>query len=437
MDITSASAGRLAPQEASEVRALRAELEAVRALDGATGLAGLVAMAQRLLGKPVALFDDQGRVAVSAPRDSSVFPSLDVLRAAGDPVRGHLLLGAGHATSLARRHLLGVLRGPGDEAMGWVSVQEKGAILGPYDSAVLDLLSRRLAGEMRMHRRVAALAADARSHLARQLVRGTAAAQDLRATGSHLGVDVDVERILVVLIQGTNEPRLSSGPSEWEHALSQRLGLDVIATRGSQGLMLLVEVEAGVPGPQQTSGIRDAVTDLIDELEGSDAVAGVGEPVQPSLLPRAYREVHQVALCASRNSGSTRVLALDDVGPLRLFLANLDSTVLHQHVDTKVGALLQGGHVDLLRTLQTWFDHDRSARATAAALSVHENTVRLRLGRVHHLTGLDPTSSVAQLDLQLALLILRIHGHPAMQDSSHRRVEAAAEASPNVEGGHA
>jgi DNA-binding PucR family transcriptional regulator len=46
-------------------------------------------------------------------------------------------------------------------------------------------------------------------------------------------------------------------------------------------------------------------------------------------------------------------------------------------------------------------------------LGVHENTVRYRLARVHALTGLDVAGDASdQLSVQMALLVLRLQGHP-------------------------
>ncbi|WP_083541857.1 helix-turn-helix domain-containing protein [Kribbia dieselivorans] len=47
---------------------------------------------------------------------------------------------------------------------------------------------------------------------------------------------------------------------------------------------------------------------------------------------------------------------------------------------------------------------------------VHENTVRLRLNKVQTLTGLDMTNANDQLSVQTALLVLRLQGHPAVDE---------------------
>jgi DNA-binding PucR family transcriptional regulator len=41
-------------------------------------------------------------------------------------------------------------------------------------------------------------------------------------------------------------------------------------------------------------------------------------------------------------------------------------------------------------TIRTLLDNDRNVEATAAELHLHRNSIRYRIGRFHHLTGLDP-----------------------------------------------
>lgn len=390
-----------------EVSALRARWEAVQALDAASGIAGLVEVASRVLGKPVVLYDPAGRRIATAPRAVQGMPDLSGLRSPGDPCTGTVIVPAGHATGLARRHALAPVDDPDGRRLGWVAIQERGSVLTEFDGAVAELVAARLAREIRTHRRIAALAADARSHLVRQLMRGTAVVDDLRATGEHLGIDIDAPRTpVVVLADDMASPGAS--PQRWETALRETLGLETLTTRGSEGTLVLIEAMPGVPGRRQAAQIRAAVHDSMGTLGGPGVAAGVGEPVTRTRLPAAYREVREVAMAARRTCGEGGVLALSDLGPLRLFLAHVDPPALQQHVHRTLGPLLHGHRDELLETLQVWFEQGRSVRATARALGVHENTVRLRLARSGDLTGLDMTDATAQLDLQLALLVRRL-----------------------------
>lgn len=394
-----------------EVHILRARLEAVQTLDAASGVAGLVLAANKLLDKPVAFIDAQGRTVSAAPRSTSAWPGLDALRQV-ETAAAPVILPAGRAGAPGRRHLVHSGVGEGAER-GWVVVQERGRILTEFDAVVLDLLGTRLARELRTHRRIAALAADARSHLTRQLIRGTADRSDLRATGEHLGVDVDVHRIPVVLL-APESSTIALDPAEWERELSTRLSVEVLSTRGSEGLLFLVEAPLNSPAPHQTSAVRQAIHAVVATAGDSGLAVGIGTRVAPESLGAAYREAREVALSARHSGHGRSILTVDDLGPLRPLLAHLDPVALRQHAEARLGPLFGAGQGELVRTLDVWFDNDQRIRATAQELGVHENTVRLRLERVHDLTGIDPHRSAGQLDLHLCLLIRRLLG------ASHR-----------------
>lgn len=63
---------------------------------------------------------------------------------------------------------------------------------------------------------------------------------------------------------------------------------------------------------------------------------------------------------------------------------------------------------DLLRTLDTYLDHNCNTNATAAAIYAHRHTVGYRLERVKELSGLDPASSEDRERLSLGLKAFRI-----------------------------
>jgi sugar diacid utilization regulator len=150
-------------------------------------------------------------------------------------------------------------------------------------------------------------------------------------------------------------------------------------------------------------------------------VVGISAVTRPDALHRAYRETREVVHVADRFAqAGSRVIAVDDLGPARLFVANADLDSVRRYVEEVLGPLLTGDRVsaDLLSTLQCFFETGRHVRESAVKLGVHENTVRLRLAKVRHLTGLDVAADAsAQLSVQTALLVLRLKGHPAVTET--------------------
>ncbi|MEW2571591.1 helix-turn-helix domain-containing protein [Streptomyces sp. NPDC047070] len=397
------------------------------------GLSPLVRACAELTGKAVALFDAQHRLVTSAGPvgEVRIQPVNQILAGARVPRTGEpcepcepAVVPARPAAGLLRRHVLTPVLA-GDRHFGWLVVMEYPALLTAYDLLVARRGAECAATEFTVQKRVADVAWNARSSLARQLVRGTSTVDDLRGSGEYLGVDIDARRVLVYLTGPGgrfDDPAVfdPAGDERLAAGIRRRLGLDVLTTRGSEGLVLLVESPRGTEAAAVAALVKSAVREVCAAQPGGEGLAaGVSSVAEPSELARAYREAREVAHCIGRFAGgrSPRVLAVDDLGPARLFLANSGAASVRRYVDDVLGPLLTSAahHATLLLTLRAWFDSGRSVRVSAVELGVHENTVRLRLARVHDLTGLDVLADAGdQLSVQTALLVLRLQGHPAL-----------------------
>ncbi|MDO0913972.1 helix-turn-helix domain-containing protein [Streptomyces sp. DT2A-34] len=76
-------------------------------------------------------------------------------------------------------------------------------------------------------------------------------------------------------------------------------------------------------------------------------------------------------------------------------LANQQVDYVSDYVEEVIGPILrlpEGQRTSLLETLRSLDRHDGSVRAVAAALNIHEKTVRHRTGRIESLTGLNALS---------------------------------------------
>jgi sugar diacid utilization regulator len=400
-----------------------------RAASDGGGLAGILAACHELTGKPVAVFDRQQRLIARVPGGVAAdldLPPISLLLARIDPntvpsaddPQAPRVVRACPGERIPHRHLLTPVVHAG-VGRGWLTVVESVSRLGPVDELTARRAAEQLGCELAQLERVAAATWNARSALARQLIGGTSNPDDLRRSGEYLGVDVAARRVLSYLSKRSGSEGFIDDVVLAKE-VERRLGSDVLATRGSEGVVLLTAAPAGM-SPVATVRLVKATLDDICRLELFDVrlVVGVSAVAEPQGLRRAYRDAREVARCMDRfaNLSSTRVLAVDDLGPARLFLANSDDASVRRYVDDVLGPLLTGSPTmaNLLMTLQIFFDTGRSIRVSAAQLGVHQNTVRLRLGRVQSITGLDVASGASdQLSVQTALLVLRLQGHPAL-----------------------
>ncbi|PQP24798.1 PucR family transcriptional regulator [Rhodococcus opacus] len=390
-------------------------------------LSAIVRVCSEATGKAVTLFDRQGHVVASSRPDAGRQTTFPPLR---EIVRGHtttptsadpVVLPAELGTGLSRRKILSAIVERG-EHLGWLVVDEQPTPFHPPDEYVTLRCARRIGAQFLTQRRITRVAWNARSALARQLVRGSGAWADLAAGAEYLGVNVHAHRALVYVRESEGTPE-DLDRSLVEHT-ERALGMEVLSTRGSEGILLLIEAPGHVASPTVVRRITASLETAAAELNPtSGLIAGVSSVYEPESFARAYREAREVVRCIDRFTHGTgnRVLAVDDLGPARLFLANGEVSAIRHFIDDMLGPLLDAdaASTELVRTLAVWFEQNRGMRRTATRLGVHENTVRLRLSRVHALTGLDVTGDAShQLSIHTALLVLRLRDHPAFHIES-------------------
>lgn len=405
----------LAHRHATELR-----LAAVSAAGG--GIAALVQAAAEQSRNPIWLIDSRHRVvARSGDVRGSEFrpPDVDLLLEEHGPVDlaslEPVLVPARPARGIARRHLL-VPVARDNRLFAWLVVAEVTGRLSREAAWLTCRTAFHLANEYSVQRRLASTSWNARSALARQLVRGSNRDEDVTAAADYLGVRVDADRVLVYLADAAvDDPR---DEQEVSDLVARELGVEVLGARGREGTILLVEALDEQPHVPIIQQVKCAMRRVVAALGEPNAIVGVSAVTRADSLQRSYRETREVVLCVDRFArGGDRVIAVDDLGPARLLVANGDVGAVRRYVDDVLGALLGDipGSADLLRTLQCFFDTGRSVRESAARLGIHENTVRLRMAKIHDLTGLDVASnSNDQLSAQTALLVLRLESHPAI-----------------------
>ncbi|MDR9362935.1 MAG: helix-turn-helix domain-containing protein [Microbacteriaceae bacterium] len=79
---------------------------------------------------------------------------------------------------------------------------------------------------------------------------------------------------------------------------------------------------------------------------------------------------------------------------------------------------LQADNLQLLETLEMFFENNASIEKTANELFIHPNTVRYRLSSIEKELGLDPLESKGQFTLRIALSLGRVQTQPRTQGLS-------------------
>jgi hypothetical protein len=145
------------------------------------------------------------------------------------------------------------------------------------------------------------------------------------------------------------------------------------------------------------------------ELEralGGAAGAAIGPEVEPA---HAARSAHRARLALEQVADPERGLVVADDHLLDLILGR-DEDLASELASRRLAPLDDlpaAARERLLDTLSAWLDAHGEARPAAAALHVHVQTVRYRLGQLRDLLGDALDDPVARLELALALRIER------------------------------
>lgn len=392
----------------------------VAVLDGAD-TEQLVARVASLLGLPVALRDEGFGVRCwSAPAAFRLDapPALpSAALALPTVVRATARLGSAHRSvvlppapvhGLTRRHMLAALVVEGAVA-GYLDVGELGRALTAADSQLAEqaatILSVQRLGE------IAAARAEARNRddVLADLLRGSRPDSDLRRLAEQVGLDPTAGHVLVRL-----PVRAGRSARDCREAVAAALGTVLgavpVVLAEPDAVVALVEL-AGDPTP---AGQRALHRRLGDGLDAVAAVTGVRRAVVSGTVsdvpgfPAAVAETREVDGIADALGAAAEVIPVTELSTLRLVLNGDRAGVAVRFAEQCLGPLRRndsesGG--DLVETLRRYLAAGAQVRAAAKALGVHENTVRYRLGRIEHLTGLDMRRFDALLAAQLAFQV--------------------------------
>ncbi|GAA5194513.1 PucR family transcriptional regulator [Arthrobacter gyeryongensis] len=148
--------------------------------------------------------------------------------------------------------------------------------------------------------------------------------------------------------------------------------------------------------------------DLLMHSTGPDVRVGISTRSTAAGIQRALQE-SLWALGTAASAGESVVRYAD--GPSWMGLTSFEEgNALVQRFLGPIFEYEQGEHGDLILTLKTFLDTQRSWQKTAAALFAHRQTIIYRMRKISELTGLDMTETSTLAQLWFALQI-----HEAMQ----------------------
>jgi GAF domain-containing protein/sugar diacid utilization regulator len=397
-------------------------------LEGRT-LQDLTRSLAQLLTKPCAVFRPGGeRAAMALPEGASenAIPRLlepevarqpEVAKALADnDANRAFLVGPIPAAGVLHRHVVApvVL---GEEVWGRLVVMEHKTRFTGGDVVAVRRAATLIALQVSSERKAVEADWNAGSSLAAELLGGSSDTAVARRRADRLGVSLDARR--AVMLVGTRSGAEGEVPDFRAVAdafgrVAPGLSVQVTAVEGSAAALIEVpDSEGSEAFAYENRGTLDAVRRALRPADG--LIAGVsGVHRGRDGYRAAHREARQVLECIRRFSppDGPALFSADELGVGSLLLSSSDSEAVAKFAEETVGELVrEHSKADLLTTLCSFFDNMGSIRGSAAALDVHENTIRYRLSRIEELTGLavmhDPD---AQLRARLSLLVLLLQG---------------------------
>jgi hypothetical protein len=180
------------------------------------------------------------------------------------------------------------------------------------------------------------------------------------------------------------------------------LGQPVVATAEDGTATGLVQAT----DPRFLEVLRTALRRLEPGTRRTTVSAGISAPSSVAALAGAVEEARHAARVAALRQGGVNVVTSDEVTSHVLLLATVPDDVRRTFTVRVLGPVLDydARHdAGLLDTLRVFLDCSGSWSRTGAALGLHVNTVRYRIGRVEELTGRDLSLLADRVDVFLAL----------------------------------
>ena len=162
---------------------------------------------------------------------------------------------------------------------------------------------------------------------------------------------------------------------------------------------VIVAANGALRGDDLAQALRGVLGD------GGSVRVGEGDAVDDlRSAPRSYR--HALAALRAAADQDAEVARWDDLRAYRLLTA-LPPTAMSD-LPAGVRLLLDGGHEQLVLTLETYLDHGGDVKSTAAELWLHRTSLYYRLRRVEEVAGVDLSRGEDRLLCHVALRLARL-----------------------------
>ncbi|MDQ7909069.1 GAF domain-containing protein [Phytohabitans sp. ZYX-F-186] len=401
-------------------------------LDGAE-IGEMLGLIAEMLGKPVVLYDPALTVVSWAAPPSLALagcPGLTAAQRCLPQVRRVLAdLDGGSSSSVLRAgpelgcRRLFVRMVVDGACAGYLELCELGGGFSPTDAKALEQAAMAVALKLLAEARRADALRYERADYLSDLLHGRRDPARLADEAAALGFDVQ-KRHLVLRLRyagaGTGDAASSKRRDAVADAVGRHLAADTrcVAHTGIVGEdLLLIEVPAA--GEAWEAGFRVRLATAFDELARVHGAvhAVASEPCRALAdLPTQAERARELAGLLGYAGDASRLAFARDFELVRLVNQRDGLAGAQRHAENLLAPLVAHDAAtgsSLVETIAAYLECQARIRSTAAALDVHENTVRYRLNRIRELSAIDPERVDSLFGAYLAVQVLRLFGGPA------------------------
>lgn len=355
------------------------------------GQEGIARAAHELTGYPVAVEDRHGNLrAWAGPDRPDPYPKdrparrEEMLRRAlreGRPIReGDRLV---------------AIANPSAGVFGVLALVDPAGTAGDQEQIALEHGATVLAMELARLRSLAEAELRLRRDLVEELLSGTDEESAL-ARAQALGYDLE-RRHRVVVLEGRGRTQDEDAFFHGVRRAARNTGAGIMQVARRGGVVVLCDADVS------WERFRAAV---LTELGGGRCRVGVGGLCErPGDFPRSYREARLALKILDAAKGDDRAACYEDLGVYQILCEAEDPATVERFVHRWLGSLIDYDsrkHAELVPTLSQYLECGGSYDATAAALSVHRNTLKYRLQRIREISGHDLGNPATNFNLHLA-----------------------------------
>jgi purine catabolism regulator len=300
----------------------------------------------------------------------------------------------------------------GEVARGYLSMMGVVGELDMLDHLVAEQGARVCAVEMSRAKAIREAEKRIKGDLLTVLLQENLSPRDSHLWAQAVGLDLSQEHAALRFSWDSASPPSRRRLETIVNGEISRLDIKAIISPMGMEIVCFCEVPPGAPRPELALEFGQAVVDQgYSEYPEAQIRCGVGKPAPDLTAWRDSFSQAGQALEMARRFHERKLLYFPDLSVYRLLFQFEHNPELVAFQEEILGPLLayEGG-LELLQTLEVFFEHNGSITQAADALFIHRNTLIYRLERISEIAGLDLDKPETRLAVELALHIYRMRG---------------------------